>query len=190
MDDFYFDNTHIEGLVQGCLKPKGDKRGYFERVCCVKEFCNYLGRDLRIKQINRSMSSLKGTTRGLHFQWPPMAEVKIVSCPTGRLFDVALDLRMGSPTYLQHYCVELDSREKNFLIIPEGFAHGFQTLEDYTEIMYLVSQEFSIEHDDGINPTDPSVSIQWPLDISCRSPKDTHRKFLIDRDFSGINLSS
>jgi dTDP-4-dehydrorhamnose 3,5-epimerase len=147
------------------------------------------GRPLRIKQINRSMSAVIGTTRGLHFQWPPHAETKIVSCPAGRLFDVAVDLRRGSPTYMQYYSVELTADNKKFLIVPEGCGHGFQTLEPNTEILYLVTNEFSLPHDDGINPIDPAIGVSWPVEITSRSKKDTDRKFLSERDFIGVDCT-
>jgi len=186
--NFLVKNTLIEGVKLGQMRPKTDERGYFERVYCRKEYEELAGRPLEIKQINRSMSKVKGTTRGLHFQWPPRAETKIVSCPAGRLFDVAVDLRVGSPTYLQYFSAELTAENKKFLIIPEGFGHGFQTLEPNTEILYLVTEEFSVQHDDGINPIDPAVSVEWPLKIALLSKKDTDRKYISDRGFTGINV--
>jgi dTDP-4-dehydrorhamnose 3,5-epimerase len=134
------------------------------------------------------MSVFGGTTRGLHFQWPPYSETKIVSCAIGRLFDVAVDLRKGSRTYLEHYTAELTAENKQFLVIPEGFAHGFQTLEPGTEILYLVTQDYSLEHDDGINPKDPLLAINWPLSISSISPKDEFRDYIVDRSFSGVHI--
>lgn len=186
MTNFAILPTKIDGLYVGEIKPKGDKRGYFERVFCVQEYAKFIKRELNILQINRSLSETKGTVRGLHFQWPPYQETKIVSCPRGRLYDVAVDVREGSPTYLQVFGVELSSDNKKFLVIPEGFAHGFQTLTANTEIMYLVSQVYSAEHDDGLNPMDPDLSIQWPIKVTVRSEKDTSRPFLKNRDFSGV----
>lgn len=188
MSNFILEDTPIGGLKLGQIQSKADERGYFERVYCHWEYEGLVGRPLRIKQINRSMSKIKGTTRGLHFQWPPHAETKIVSCPAGRLFDVAVDLRKGSPTYMQYFSAELTAENKKFLIIPEGFGHGFQTLEPNTEILYLVTEEFSLPHDDGINPIDPTVGVEWPLEIALRSKKDSDRKFIADRDFSGIDI--
>jgi dTDP-4-dehydrorhamnose 3,5-epimerase len=185
---FAFEPTPISGVSLGQVLSLADHRGYFERVYCHDLFEKILGRSFPIKQINRSMSRIVGTTRGLHFQWPPCAETKIVSCPAGRLFDVAVDLRRGSPTYLQYFSAELSAENKKFLVIPEGFAHGFQTLAPDTEILYLVTAEFSVSHDDGVNPEDPAVNIDWPLEISLRSKKDTDRMFLSDRNFSGIDL--
>lgn len=189
MLNFLVNNTPIEGLKLGQIQSKADERGYFERVYCRKEYEALAGGPIEIKQINRSMSKVKGTTRGMHFQWPPHAETKIVSCAAGSLFDVAVDLRMGSPTYLQYFSAELTAENKKFLIIPEGFGHGFQTLEPNTEILYLVTEEYSVQHDDGINPIDPVVGVEWPLEIALRSKKDTDRKYISERDFSGINIA-
>ena len=111
------------------------------------------------------MSKFKGTVRGCHFQYPPFSEIKIVSCLKGRIFDVAVDLRKGSETYLEYFSCELSSANKKFLLIPEGFGHGFQTLDPNTEILYLVTEQFSAENDDGINPFDPEVLINWPLNV-------------------------
>ena len=189
MTNFRFDSTPLEGLVVGNIISKVDNRGYFERVFCLDEISKALGRTYDIKQINRSMSKSTGTTRGLHFQWPAFSETKIVSCPSGMLFDVAVDLRLASPTFMCHFSTVLSPDAKNFLIIPEGFAHGFQTLVPNTEILYLVTNTFSPAHDDGLNPLDPSLSIRWPLPISVRSPKDTDRPFVVTRNFSGIDLN-
>jgi dTDP-4-dehydrorhamnose 3,5-epimerase len=189
MSNFVIRKTPIDGVRLGQLLSKNDERGYFERVYCHREYEMLAGRTLNIKQINRSMSKVKGTTRGLHFQWPPRAETKIVSCAAGRLFDVAVDLRVGSPTYLQYFAAELTAENKQFLIIPEGFGHGFQTLEPNTEILYLVTEEFSVQQDDGINPVDPAVGVEWPLEIALRSKKDTERQFISDRGFKGIDTT-
>lgn len=187
MENFKFESTPLQGLFVGRILSKADERGYFERVFCLDEVGNALGRSYDIKQINRSLSKITGTTRGLHFQWPPFSETKIVSCPSGKLFDVAVDIRSDSPTYMSHFSRVLSSDNKEFLVIPEGFAHGFQTLVPNTEILYLVTQKFSLPHDDGLNPLDPLLSIDWPLPISIRSPKDTKRPFVDSRSFSGID---
>jgi dTDP-4-dehydrorhamnose 3,5-epimerase len=188
--NFELQPTKLAGVFQGKILSRRDERGYFERVFCVHEYEESLGRRFDLVQINRSMSKIRGTTRGLHFQWPPFAETKIVSCSRGRLMDVAVDLRKGSDTYLHSVSVELSADNKTFLVIPEGFAHGFQTLEEKTEILYLVTREFSLQHDDGINPTDPAIGIEWPLEISITSDKDKNRKFIAERDFLGIELNS
>jgi dTDP-4-dehydrorhamnose 3,5-epimerase len=185
--NFDVEETPLDGVFVGRILSKQDARGYFERVYCEDEYEGLIGRPLSIRQINRSMSREVGTLRGCHFQWPPMAETKIVSCPSGRLYDVAVDLRAGSPTYLKYFGIELSSKNKKFMVIPEGFGHGFQTLEPNTEILYLVTQKFSLPHDDGINPLDPAVGIHWPIPVTVRSEKDANRKFLDDRNFNGIS---
>jgi dTDP-4-dehydrorhamnose 3,5-epimerase len=187
MGNFKFENTPLKDLFVGSILSKADERGYFERVFCLDEIGTALGRYYNIKQINRSMSKITGTTRGLHFQFPPFSETKIVSCPSGKLFDVAVDIRSDSPTFMRYFSRVLSSSNKDFLVIPEGFAHGFQTLVPNTEILYLVTKEFSPPHDNGLNPLDPSLSIDWPLPISIMSPKDTNRPFIDSRDFTGID---
>lgn len=188
MKNLQIRDTFIPELQCGKIISKDDERGYFERVFCTEEYSCMLGRELVIRQINRSMSKIPGTTRGLHFQWPPHAETKIVSCTKGRLLDVAVDLRKDSDTYLQHFSLELTPENKQFLVIPEGFGHGFQTLEPDTEILYLVTADFSLPHDDGVNPADPRLDINWPLDIALMSEKDRSRPYLETRDFVGITL--
>ena len=188
MSNFRIKKTFIRDLMEGEIISRKDERGYFERVYCINEFNEIINLKKSIIQINRSLSKVKGTIRGCHFQLPPFAEIKIVSCPKGSLFDVGIDLRKGSPTYLKHYSQILSAENKKFLIIPEGFAHGFQTLEENTEILYLVTQEFSLKHDNGINPFDPAININWPIPCTIRSEKDTKRKFIKDRNFLGINL--
>ena len=184
--NFEIKETPLKGLMQGRIVSKKDDRGYFERVYCIYEFEEKLNINKGIVQINRSMSKIKGTIRGCHFQYPPFAETKIVSCPRGKLFDVAVDLRKGSETYLNYYSLVLTNENKSFLVIPEGFAHGFQTLEENTEILYLVTEKFSLKHDNGINPFDPDINIKWPIECKLRSEKDTKRKYLKYRDFDGI----
>ena len=188
MSNFRIKETFIKDLMEGEIISRKDERGYFERVYCINELKQIIGINKSIIQINRSLSKIKGTIRGCHFQLPPFAEIKIVSCPKGSLFDVGVDLRKGSPTYLKYYSQTLSAENKKFLIIPDGFAHGFQTLEENTEILYLVTQEFSLPHDNGINPFDPAININWPIPCTIRSEKDTKRKFIKDRNFLGIDL--
>ena len=188
MPNFQIKETFIKDLFEGEIISRKDERGYFERVYCINELNEMINFKKNIIQINRSLSKIKGTIRGCHFQSPPFAEIKIVSCPKGSLFDVGIDLRKGSPTYLQYFSQILSAENKKFLIIPEGFAHGFQTLEENTEILYLVTQEFSLNHDNGINPFDPAININWPIPCTIRSEKDTKRKFIKDRNFLGIDL--
>ena len=188
MANFVIKNTPIPDLMQGEIISKKDERGYFERLYCLEEFKENCKLKKNIIQINRSCSKIKGTIRGCHFQLNPFAETKIVSCCNGSLFDVGIDLRKGSATYLQYFSQILTAKNKKFLLIPEGFAHGFQTLEENTEILYLVTEKYSFKHDNGINPFDPAININWPLPCTILSDKDTKRKFIKDRNFNGIEL--
>lgn len=188
MANFVINKTPIKDLMQGEIISKKDGRGYFERVFCFEELKESCKLKKNIIQINRSLSKIKGTIRGCHFQFHPYAETKVVSCCKGSLFDVGIDLRKGSETYLQYFSQILTSENKKFLVIPEGFAHGFQTLKKNTEILYLVTEKFSLEHDNGINPFDPAININWPIPCTIRSEKDTKRKFIKDRNFKGIEL--
>ena len=186
--NFKISKTKIKDVLLGEIISKNDERGYFERVYCFDEFKNLLNIKKNLIQINRSMSKIQGTIRGFHFQWPPYQESRIVSCPKGKIFDVAVDLRKGSQTYLDYVSYELSETNKKFLLIPEGFGHGFQTLEPYSETLYLVTGKYSFEHEDGISPFEPKVKINWPLECEVLSEKDKNRKYLKDRDFSGILL--
>ena len=188
MTSFIINKTPIKDLMQGEIISNKDERGYFERVFCFDEFKEICNLKKNIIQINRSLSKIKGTIRGCHFQMHPYAETKIVSCCNGSLFDVGIDLRKGSDTYLKYFSQILTSENKKFLVIPEGFAHGFQTLKENTEILYLVTEKFSVAHDNGINPFDPAIDIKWPIPCTIRSEKDTKRKFIKDRNFLGIDL--
>src|SRR5690606_8404515 len=134
-------------------------------------------------------STRRGTIRGLHFQYAPHAETKIVSCLQGSIYDVAVDLRAGSQTFLQWYGLILSAERQNSLVIPPGFAHGFQTLEDNTQILYLVSAPYSAADEDGLNPLDPTIGIEWPLPPSEISPRDQQRSFLDKNHFRGSGSS-
>lgn len=166
--------------------PIADSRGYFCRFFCSEEF-KHAGSHKPVAQINHTLTRNTGAVRGLHFQYPPHAEIKIVSCLKGEIFDVAVDLRQGSPT-LFHWHAEILS-EKNFksMLIPEGFAHGFQTLADDCELIYLHSEPFHPESKGALNIADPRVSIRWPLEITEISDRDRLHPFM-DSDFTGICL--
>ena len=181
-------NSPIKDLMYGNLLPKHDERGYNERVFCIYEFNNIFKFNKNIVQVNRSLSKNRGTIRGCHFQMPPFLETKIIFCTKGRLFDVGVDLRKNSETYLKYFSLELSPENKKFLIVPDGFAHGFQTLEENTEIFYLVTQRYSPSHDNGINPFDPLVNIKWPLKCSNISDKDKQKEFISEIDFSGLEV--
>lgn len=155
------------------LEKRGDDRGFFARFFCEGEFDQ---QDLltRFKQINTSLTAKKGTLRGMHFQLPPAAEVKVVRCIRGSLFDVILDLRPHSPTFGQWAGAELSAENRTMMYVPEGFAHGFITLQDDTEALYLVSETYSPSAERGIRWNDPKFSIQWPIEPIETSEKDSN----------------
>nr|VFK29606.1 MAG: dTDP-4-dehydrorhamnose 3,5-epimerase [Candidatus Kentron sp. MB]VFK33724.1 MAG: dTDP-4-dehydrorhamnose 3,5-epimerase [Candidatus Kentron sp. MB]VFK76320.1 MAG: dTDP-4-dehydrorhamnose 3,5-epimerase [Candidatus Kentron sp. MB] len=154
-----------------------DDRGFFARSFCVKEFGKQ-GLHTHWEQMNISFNERKGTLRGLHFQRPPAAEVKVVRCTRGAIWDAIVDLRAGSETYGRWYGMELDSENHTMLYVPEGFAHGFQTLQSKTEIQYFHSVAYSPEHEGGLNTNDPDLKIDWPLPVSDISDRDRMLPFL------------
>lgn len=176
MKKFTFADTEINDLKVVTRKPIFDNRGYFERFYCMDDLSNILSGP--IKQINVSQSVAKGTVRGLHYQTQPYAEFKYVSCLRGSIYDVAVDLRADSPTYLNWYGVVLSDDNRKSLAIPEGFAHGFQTLEDETCVQYLVNNFYNPSAERVINPSDPLIKILWPLPITCISDRDRTAPFI------------
>ncbi|MEQ1757556.1 MAG: dTDP-4-dehydrorhamnose 3,5-epimerase family protein [Vicinamibacterales bacterium] len=153
------------------VERREDARGFFGRVFCVREFAA-LGLDPAVAQANVSFNRTRGTLRGMHFQYPPHAETKIVRCTRGALLDVIVDLRPESPTYLKHFAVELRADNHKSLYVPRRFAHGYQTLEDDTEVMYLTGEFYAPAAEGGVRFDDESVGISWPLPASEMSPKD------------------
>ena len=178
-------DTPIAGVKVITRKPIGDVRGFLERSFCAEDLKEAGWAD-PIAQINRTFTAERGTLRGMHYQAPPMAEDKIVNCLRGSVLDVAVDLREGSPTFLQHFAIEL-GEDDNALLIPKGCAHGFQTLSNDVEMLYFHSTPYSADHEDNINPQDPKLGIEWPLPVSVISERDGSRAFL-DDNFKGIAL--
>lgn len=174
---FEFQPLPMPGLWLVRQKPIEDQRGFFSRFYCAEEF-RAIGMDVPLSQINHSLSLVPGTVRGLHFQHPPHAETKVVTCMQGRIFDVAVDLRRGSPTYLDWFGVELSGESHASVVIPPGFAHGYQTLTDRSEILYLVTARYSREAEDGLNPFDPAVGIEWPVPVTEVSGRDKQRPMI------------
>ncbi len=166
-----FGQTPLEGVHIIELDKRGDERGFFARLYCEEEFSNQRLVN-RFVQINDSLSESRGTLRGLHYQLPPKAETKVVRCIRGALYDVVLDLRPDSRTYGQHFGVELSAENRKMLYVPKGFAHSFLTLEDATEVIYLVDEFYSPDHERGIRWNDPEFGIQWPIDPVLISEKD------------------
>jgi dTDP-4-dehydrorhamnose 3,5-epimerase len=153
------------------MEPISDERGSFARTWCRKEFAEQ-GISVEMVQANVSLTREAGSLRGLHFSWPPSQEAKLVRCGQGRVFDVALDLRPDSPSFLSHTSAVLDSAAGNALFIPAGLAHGFQTLEDDCEILYLMSDYFRPDLADGVRFDDPSFGIDWPLAVTTILDRD------------------
>jgi len=141
----------------------------------------------RIVQINRTHTEKAGSVRGIHFQHPPFAEMKLVSCLRGEVFDVAVDLRKNSPTFLQWHAEVLTEANHKTLVIPEGFAHGFQTLTDDCELLYLHTAAYAPDFEAGLNALDPRLTITWPMPIAERSMRDQHHAMLTS-EFSGLSL--
>lgn len=156
-----------------------DHRGAFSRFYCAEDLAA-LALPGPIAQVNHSLTRARGAVRGLHFQRPPMAEVKIVRCLRGAILDVAVDLRRGSPTYLQWRAVELSAENRLALHVPCGFAHGFQALEDDSEILYLTTQFYSPQHEGGLRHDDPALAIPWPLPVADISAKDAAHPLLAE----------
>jgi len=182
---FRFAPTPLAGVWQLARKPFVDARGSFMRSYCAHEF-QAIGLTRPIVQINQSASARRGTVRGLHFQHPPHGETKIVTCVRGRILDVALDLRAGSRTFLRWFATELSAANQQGLIIPPGVAHGYQTLEDDAEVMYLVDAPYRPDCEDGVNPFDPAAAIAWPLPASEVSARDAQRAHLDVSTFAGL----
>jgi dTDP-4-dehydrorhamnose 3,5-epimerase len=176
----------IEGLFLCESNQIDDNRGSFSRLFCRNEMEVSSG-GIHIKQINTSKNKQKGTIRGMHYQQPPYGEVKIVQCLSGRVFDVAVDVRLGSSTFMQYYAVELSGEDNKAIIIPKGFAHGFQTLQDNTQLLYFHSEFYVPNSDTGLNPFDEKIDINWPMPVSVISDKDKNASMLGD-GFKGIKL--
>ena len=166
-----FNSTPLEGAYTIELEPFSDERGFFARGWCAREF-EEAGLVGITAQLNVSYNERKGTLRGMHYQVAPYEEVKLVRCVSGALFDVIIDIRPDSPTYRQHYGVELSARNRTMLYVPEGFAHGFQTLEDQTEAIYQVSEFYTPTAELGVRYNDAQFAIEWPVELSNISDKD------------------
>lgn len=174
-----FTETKLKGAFIIDLKPIEDERGFFSRTFCVNEF-NEFGLTSGIKQANSSYNKKKATLRGMHMQLAPYEEAKIVKCTRGSVFDVIVDLRPSSDTYKQWIGVELTAVNYRSLFVPEGFAHGYLTLEDHTDVTYLVTQEYAPGFERGYRWDDPEFNITWPVIPEIVSPKDRAHPLFID----------
>lgn len=167
-------------------EPFEDTRGRFSRIFCQNELFGILD-GKNIVQINHSLTRQKGAIRGMHFQYPPKAEIKMVRCITGKVFDVMIDLRKNSPTFLKWHGEILSSENMKMMYIPEGFAHGFQTLQPNSELLYLHTEFYGPEHEGSVFYDDPKIGIKWPLEVTDISEKDQNHP-LLGEDFSGIKF--
>jgi len=167
----FFRETKLPGAFVIELQKHEDERGFFARSWCHKEFEAH-GLNPRMVQCNVSFNKVKGTLRGMHYQVPPCAEAKLVRCTRGAIYDVIVDLRRESSTYKQHFSEVLSSNNHKALFIPEGFAHGFQTLEDNSEVFYQMSEFYSPEHQRGLRYNDPAFEISWPIEATVISDRD------------------
>ncbi len=179
-----FNPLILNGAFTIDVQPFRDNRGFFTRTFCEKEFATH-NLVQHYVQANHSGTHGIGVIRGLHFQHAPYCEVKLVKCVRGAIFDVIVDVRKGSPTFLQWYGAELTEENKRMMYVPAGFAHGFQTLTDYSELTYMVSSFYNRESEGGVRYDDPKVNIQWPLPVSLVSEKDLKIP-LVDSNFEGV----
>jgi len=166
-----FTETKLPGAYVIEVEKREDQRGFFGRTFCREEFEAH-GLNSQVVQCNTSFNKRKGTLRGMHFQAVPFAEAKLVRCTSGSIYDVIIDLRPTSRTFKQHFAVELSAANQRMLYIPENMAHGFQTLEDDTEVFYQMSQMFSAEHARGVRWNDPAFGIEWPADERIITERD------------------
>lgn len=186
MSRFAIFDTSLTGLKLVERQRVGDIRGFLSRLFCAEELAS-AGWQKPIAQVNHTYTARRGTVRGMHFQRPPHAEMKLVSCIRGKVWDVAVDLRVGSATFLRWHAEELSSDNNRALLIPEGFAHGFQALADDVELLYCHSVAYHAETEGGLNPQDTKLAIDWPIEIAELSPKDMSHP-MIDRNFAGLAL--
>lgn len=183
---FSFHLTSLEGLWVAERKAIQDQRGSFSRMFCADDFSD-IGWNESIIQINQSTNRVKGTVRGLHYQHPPHTEMRIVYCMRGEVFDVAVDLRHNSDTFLCWHGEIISATNKRCMVIPAGYAHGFQTLDNECELIYLHTGRYNPETETGINILDPTIHIKWPLPVCCLSERDKKNPY-IDDEYQGVLL--
>jgi dTDP-4-dehydrorhamnose 3,5-epimerase len=166
-----FNEIYLKGAYVVELDPKFDDRGFFARGFCKSEFSDY-GIDFDVAQLNISRNLDIGTIRGMHYQSYPAGECKFIRCTKGSIWDVIVDMRPNSPTYLNHFEIELSEFNRKAIFIPKLFAHGNQTLIANSELLYLVSEKYQPACECGVRPDDPTLAIEWPINISRMSTKD------------------
>jgi dTDP-4-dehydrorhamnose 3,5-epimerase len=178
------EDTPIAGLRRVRRLPLGDARGFLVRLFCADELRD-VGWTGPVAQVNHTRTAQRGSVRGLHYQRPPHAETKLVHCLRGEVFDVAVDLRRGSPTFLRWHGERLSADNGVALLIPEGFAHGLQTLSDDVDMLYCHSTRYAADFEGGLHPREPRLAIDWPLPIAGLSPRDDAQPF-VGAAFDGI----
>ncbi len=183
---FHASRTPMSGLIVLERLKIGDARGYLSRMFCAEELMDFgwLG---PVVQINETATRTAGTLRGMHYQKPPFAEMKLVTCTRGSVFDAVVDVRRNSPTFLRHIWIELSEDNARSLLIPQGFAHGFQSLTEDVRLLYVHSAPHIAQAEAGLDATDPVLGIDWPLPITLRSDRDTAFE-RIAPDFEGVSL--
>ena len=186
MSRFAVTDTPLAGLKIVERQNLGDSRGFLSRMFCAEELA-LAGWTKPIAQINLTMTSSRGTVRGMHFQQPPHSEMKLVNCVRGVVLDVAVDLRADSPTYLKWHAEELSAENRRSFLIPEGFAHGFQTLTDDCELLYFHSMPYAPGAEGALNALDPALGVSWPLEITEMSERDRRHPNLTEQ-FTGLTL--
>ena len=181
-----FEETKLKGSYVVDITTTEDERGWFARTFDKDEF-KKIGFDGEWVQMNHSFTKNEGTIRGMHFQLPPFSEIKMVRCIAGAVFDVIIDLRNNSETFLKWFGIELSSENKKMIYIPQGFAHGFQTLTNNCELIYSHSQFYKPGSENGIRYNDPLLNIEWKNKITTVSKRDEEH-ILLDKFFEGIKI--
>ncbi|MEM7510831.1 MAG: dTDP-4-dehydrorhamnose 3,5-epimerase [Bacteroidota bacterium] len=183
-----FTETNLKGAYIIELEPFQDHRGMFARTFCKKEF-DAIAHHKEFVQFNHSRTANKGTLRGMHYQKPPFAEIKLIRCIRGAVYDVIIDVRKNSPTFLKYIGVELTEENQKMIYVPEGFAHGFQTMTDDAELLYKHTAYYTPGSEGGLRYDEPNVNIAWPLDPIDLSKRDIEAEYLTEA-FDGIEISS
>ena len=186
MNRFNVFDLPLEGLKLIERQRLVDSRGYLSRLFCAQEL-SVAGWHLPIAQINHTFTARRGTVRGIHYQKPPKAEMKLVTCIRGEVWDVAVDLRYGSPTFLNWHAEILSEHNNSSLLIPEGFGHGFQVIEPESELLYLHTEYHEDSSEAGLRYDDPMLGVIWPIAVSNFSERDANHP-LIDVSFRGVNV--
>ena len=183
---FNFCKLPLSGLFRVERKSIDDRRGFLSRVYCVEEFAEF-GLETPIAHVNLTLTRKRGTVRGMHFQYPPYGESKLITCMQGKVLDVAVDIRKDSSTFLQWHAEMLSEDQPTSILLLEGYAHGFQALTDNAQLLYLHSKTYSPDAEGGLNARDPLLNIEWPINIMDISDRDRDFKWL-DAGFKGIEI--